>query len=278
MNTADSDPPFHPGTLERATSPLTWVLLIPEAMLGKIAQARRRPPTLLDSLKDNRAALPLLLYLRRLSSEQRTRMLEALNLLVQSMSDGTQNAVTFDWRDLRAANLPGISDLTPCFPIRQISRMKRGLIHVSREAWRLGDLEESELTKITNTSWMRIIPRSVRITTVGNVETLLAACARDRSARGARDAAMVTVLWETQLRICDVVTLSTVDYQSGFLVMGEYCRRLSEAAQFRLSEWQLYRDDFPGPLFVSITRAGDVQMHAMTASAVAWALKRRAAS
>jgi integrase len=243
----------------------------------KLQLVERPRPPLLDSLKDDRATLPLHFYLRKLPSQQRSQMLDALNLLAQWMSNGAQSAITFDWRSLRAADLPRISDLTPCFSTRQISRMKRGLNHVSREACRLSDIEEGELGEIINTSWMRIIPRTGRtgLSSAENFEAVLTACARDKSARGARDAAMITILWETKVKSCDLVTVTLSDLQLGHIVLRGRGRRLSSAAQWRLSEWQRYRGELPGPLFVSITRTGVIQMRAITASTIAWTLRRR---
>jgi site-specific recombinase XerD len=115
---------------------------------------------------------------------------------------------------------------------------------------------------------------------------LFDSCADDPRPQGARDAAMLAVLYGAGLRRAELVGLDLADYDpdSGALAVRGKGRRhrttyVTNGAAEAVGVWLGLRGAEPGPLFVGITRHGrlDPQRARMTGQAVLAMLRRRAA-
>lgn len=116
---------------------------------------------------------------------------------------------------------------------------------------------------------------------------LAAACAADARPQGARDAAMLAVLYGAGLRRAEAVGLTLADYDadSGALQVrgkGRHHRTsyVTNGAAQAMADWLALRGPEPGPLFLGITSAGRIapaDSEHMTGQAVLAMLRRRAA-
>lgn len=111
--------------------------------------------------------------------------------------------------------------------------------------------------------------RKGREITDGELSALMAACAQDESAAGARDAALIALAWSTGARRSELAGLLladvkwTGDDEADVTIRGkgdkdriEYIYNGTAAA---LSDWLAVRGRWPGPLFVSINKSGKIQ-------------------
>jgi site-specific recombinase XerD len=121
-----------------------------------------------------------------------------------------------------------------------------------------------------------------RSLTSGEIMALMEACAADQSPTGARDAALIGVLY-SGLRRAEVVTLDLADFDPETRTLRVKGKRRKErmvpvvnGAALALADWLLIRGTEPGPLFLPTTRGGKVRRHRLTAQTVYDLLRRRA--
>jgi site-specific recombinase XerD len=127
------------------------------------------------------------------------------------------------------------------------------------------------------------IPRG-RALGSGELRAIFETCAKDRSAAGRRDAALLAVLYGSGLRRSEAVTLDLDAYDA---VTGALTIRAGKGQKDRISyasagsrqavaSWIATRGDEPGPLFVPINKGGRIIVRRMTDQAVLYTLQRRA--
>jgi integrase len=118
----------------------------------------------------------------------------------------------------------------------------------------------------------------------GEILALAMACKKDLTPAGARDAALIGVLYSCGLRRAEVVGLDLADYDpdagkiavrrgKGNKERGVY---VSNGAQKALDQWIAVRGSAPGPLFLPINKVGRLDERRMTTQAVYIILKKRA--
>lgn len=147
------------------------------------------------------------------------------------------------------------------------NRMLAALRGVLKEAWQLGLMEADtyhRATAVERVPWY-ISPRG-RVLAPEEIEALFAACDRDGTPAGIRDAALLTVLYAGGLRRSEVVALDVRDYDaaSGALTIRgtrESRERTVYAmggAAHTLGRWITVRGTDRGPLFAPINRGQKV--------------------
>ena len=111
---------------------------------------------------------------------------------------------------------------------------------------------------------------------------LLAVCLDDESLAGARDAAMITLLWCTGMRREEVATARRSDYDPGdrrLLIVGKGGKSravwLDEAAATYLGRWLVATEHVRGPLFSSVDKWEKVGTRHMSKVAIANAIAKR---
>ncbi len=117
----------------------------------------------------------------------------------------------------------------------------------------------------------------------GELAALIEVCAADWGVAGARDAAIIALLYSCGLRREELVVLELNDYdpEMGKLkVRGKRNKErlayvVSGAAE-ALADWLVIRDEWPGPLFVPIRRGGHIQKRWLTTQGVYHILQARA--
>lgn len=118
----------------------------------------------------------------------------------------------------------------------------------------------------------------------GELAALVQACIADDSPAGARDAALIAVLYTCGLRRAEVVALDATDYdpETGELrilhAKGRKQRTvyITNGAKAALEDWLQARGDKPGPLFVQIRKGGHIKPRRLTTQAVYTILQKRA--
>ena len=116
------------------------------------------------------------------------------------------------------------------------------------------------------------------------MKALLGVCSADEAAAGARDAALLALLYGAGLRRSEVVALDVGDCTvgTGMLAVrhgkGNRDRVVyaTNGAALALADWLAVRGVEAGPLFVPVNKGGVVGGHRMSGQAVLYVLRRRA--
>ena len=144
------------------------------------------------------------------------------------------------------------------------NRMLAALRGVFKEAWQLGLMDAEAYHRaaaVESVPWF-ISPRG-RVVSREEIDALYAACDRDSTPAGRRDAALLTVLYAGGLRRSEAVALDIRDYDvsTGALTIRgtresrERTVYATAGAAHALERWLTVRGTEPGPLFVPINRA-----------------------
>src|SRR5206468_11732815 len=154
-----------------------------------------------------------------------------------------------------------------------------------REAWQLGQIgaEDFHCARDVPVVKATTLPRG-RALTRRELRSLFHVCQPDPSPSGARDAALLAVLYGAGLRRSEVVALDLADYEleTGTLTIRRakgqkdrlaYTTTGSRAA---LAAWLQVRGVEPGALFWPVDQAGRMTARRMTSQSVLEILERRA--
>lgn len=159
---------------------------------------------------------------------------------------------------------------------------------VARCAWHLhlGQMSAEDfqrLKAVRSVAGSRLL--AGRALSRSEVAALLDACAGDESAAGARDAALIALLFGGGLRRAEVAALDLDDYDAESNAIrvrgkGDKERRafLSESAAAALNDWIEVRGSKKGALVMPIRKGGKIEQRRMTDLAIYAALLRRAAA
>ncbi len=156
---------------------------------------------------------------------------------------------------------------------------------VLREAWQLGQIGAEDYHRGVNLSAVKAttLPRG-RALTRRELRSLFGVCQQDGRPSGARDAALLAVLYGAGLRRSEVVTLDLADYEleTGTLTVRAgkgrkdriaYATNGSRAA---LTAWLTVRGMDHGALFWPVDQAGRMTARRMTSQSILEILERRA--
>jgi site-specific recombinase XerD len=168
-----------------------------------------------------------------------------------------------------------------------VNKILAAIRGVLREAWRLGLMDAETYERAADIKSVRgeQLPRG-RALGKRELQKLFVASAKDETAAGRRDAALVAVLYGGGLRRSEVVALDVTDYQPetaelrirhGKGQKGRVCYA-TNGAKLALDAWLTARGSEPGPLFWPADGRGRPLVNRrMTDQAVLMLLRRRAA-
>ena len=236
------------------------------------------PPTTLNITSLNPVELtmtlpldqnPAAVYLATLRPTGRRSQHHALDVMAEMVQHG-QTALTLPWSELRYQHTAAIAAALPerGYSPATVKRSLSALRGVLKEAWNLRLMPSEEYQRAINLKAVRgeTLPAG-RALAGSELMKLMEVCWRDFSAAGARDAALIAVLYGAGLRRSEVVKLMLTDWDedTGALAIrgakGNKDRlvylELAGAGQ-TLIDWILVRGTAPGPLFVAIHRSGQV--------------------
>jgi site-specific recombinase XerD len=154
-----------------------------------------------------------------------------------------------------------------------------------KECWRLGYTTADDYRRAADVPTIKAekLPRG-RALASGEVAALMAACSRDSSPAGIRDAALIAVLYGAGLRRAESVGLDISDYsfETGELaIRGGKGRKdrlgyATNGSADALNDWLSIRGGDPGPLFCNVNKGGRIRIRRLTDQAVLHILRKRA--
>jgi site-specific recombinase XerD len=233
-------------------------------------------------LDQNAAAM----YLTSLNSEAgRRTMAQALNVCAGLLSDNA-DALAFTWHELRFQHVNAIrAKLTEVYKPATVNKILAAVRGVLRSAWQAGQMSAEDFHKAASVKGVKgeTLPAG-RELSQGEITALMATCEQDQTNAGARDAAIIALMYSCGLRREEVVTLDLADYEpeSGRLVVRgkgnkERTAWLVNGAARAMSDWLAVRGDDPGALFVAVNKSGRIMSYQnMTPKTIYSMLAKRA--
>jgi integrase len=155
-----------------------------------------------------------------------------------------------------------------------------------KEAWRLGQMNAEDYHRAVDVPAVSgsTLPKG-RCLTPGELHALFDVCAADETPAGARDGALLAVMFGGGLRRAEAVALDVEDYdpETGALtIRGGKGRKdrigyATNGAAEALVDWLAVRGIEPGPLFLPVRKGGEIEPQArrLTPEAIYYMLRRR---
>ncbi|MDP9486909.1 MAG: site-specific integrase [Actinomycetota bacterium] len=236
----------------------------------------RRPP---------RDGHPVVVYLASLSEGSRRAMRASLENIARLLSNGEVDAFGLAWPELRYGHTAFVrSRLSAAYAPATANKMLSALRGVLKECFRLGYMTAEDHARARDLAPVKgsSLPPG-RSLSHGEVRRLFEICSEDnKRRRGARDAALVAVLYGCGLRRGEAAALEISDYDpetAELRVRGGKGRRdrityASEGAADALGAWIAVRGDEEGPLFCPINKGDRIVGRAMTDQAIYNILRR----
>jgi site-specific recombinase XerD len=229
---------------------------------------------------------PAAVYLARLSPGSRRAMRQALDVCAGILTNGEHDARSLRWPNLRYQHTQAIrAALADKYAPASANKILAALRSVLRECWRLGLMSAEDYHRAADLKAVQgeRLPAG-RALSAGELRAVFKACAADASAAGARDAALLAVLYGSGLRRSEAAALDLGDYQPD---TGELSVRTGKGGKQRivylngggkeaLAAWLGHRGTAPGPLFFPVGRAGRIEARQMSAQVCRWVLRKRA--
>lgn len=228
---------------------------------------------------------PADVYIASLALGSRRAMEGALDTIARILTTHQCDRRTMPWSALRYEHTQAVraalaETYTPAMTNKCLSALRGTL----KAAWRLGQIPTDEYSRAVDIPAVRgeTLPRG-RSIPQGEMRVLFRACA-DGTLLGARDAALLAVLYGIGLRRAETVALDLDDYESatGQLTIRngkgnkERLGYATNGSQAALEAWLLLRGDAEGPLFVPVLKGGHLAARRLNNQAVMDVLRRRA--
>lgn len=227
---------------------------------------------------------PAAVYLAGLSASGRRSQRQALNVIAELLTNN-YDAFACDWSAVRFQHTTFIrSQLQEKYAPATTNKMLCALRKTLKAAWQLDQMTAEDYHKAASIGSVNgeTIPAG-RELSAGEIAALLGVCENDPTPAGARDAAVLAVMYASGLRREEIVNLDLDDYnqESGRLVVSGKRRKdrtayLLNGASRALNDWLDVRNLEPGPLFMPINKAGVVQHRRMSTQAIYKLLIKRA--
>jgi site-specific recombinase XerD len=229
---------------------------------------------------------PARVYLARLGEGSRRTMRAALDTMAALLTGNRCDADTLDWARLRYQHTSALrAVLLKRYQPATTNKHLAALRGVLREAWQLGQMTAEDYHRAVNVRVVKAttLPRG-RALTRRELRALFRVCQQDPRPSGARDAALLAVLYGAGLRRSEVVALDLAEYEleTGALTIRAAKGRKDRVAyattgsRGALAAWLRVRGTEPGPLFWPIDQAGRMAPRCMNAQSVFELLQRRA--
>lgn len=227
---------------------------------------------------------PAYVYIARLAPGSRRTMAHALRVIAGLFG---RTVDELDWAALRYQHTGAVrAQLAAGMAPATVNKILAALRGVLKESWRLGLMDAEDYQRAADLPGVRgeRLPRGRALSRL-ELQRLFEACARDPSAMGRRDAAIVGVAYGTGMRRSEVVGLDRADFDPETeqlrIRAGKGCKDrivyVTTGVKSALAAWLAVRGDDPGPLFWPANGRGRPLMHRrMTDAAVRLLLQRRA--
>jgi integrase/recombinase XerC len=230
---------------------------------------------------------PAAVYLASLSEGSRRTMHQALDTIAGLLTGGQIDAFALDWGRMRYQHAAAVRTLlAERYKPATANKMLSALRQVLRHAWKLGQMSAEDYYRARDVEAIRgeTLPAGRDLGT-GEITALMAACERDPTPAGARDAAIIAVMYVTGIRRASVVKLDLADYDSSAGTLRvreakgrkEYLAHIpQDGASRALADWLTVRGNNPGPLFWPVNKGGNMTRRRMSNQAIYNMLLKRA--
>jgi site-specific recombinase XerD len=213
-------------------------------------------------------------------------MRQALDEIANLLTSGRADALTLPWWELRFQHTAAVrSRLSEKYAPATANKMLSALRSVLKTSWKLGLMSAEDYHRAADVGSVKgetlLAGRSI---TAGELVALMDECSRDSSPSGARDAAIIALLYSCGLRRAELVALDLADYnieEGTITVRGKRNKQrlahVVEGARAALEDWLAFRGSEAGPLFLPIRKGGHIQDGRLTTQAIYYILQERAA-
>jgi site-specific recombinase XerD len=227
---------------------------------------------------------PALVYLASLARGSRRTMGQALNTIAGIVASG-QDLTGFPWASLRSQHTAAIrAALIDAYTPATANKMLAALKGTLRAAFTLGQMTAEDYQRAIALKAVRgqALPKG-RALTAGELRTLFTACYQDQAPAGARDAALLAVLYGAALRRSEAVGLDLADYapDNGALTVRagkghkDRLAYVPQGGRVALAAWLEIRGSTPGALFWPVNKGGTLAPRRLSPAAVYRILERR---
>ncbi len=164
------------------------------------------------------------------------------------------------------------------------NKMLAALRGVLQQAWRLGLIHGDDYHRAVDVESVRgeTLPAGRQLS-AGELAALFRVCGDDESPAGARDAAVLAILYGGGLRRSESVSLDLADFnrEDGALrVRGKGSKErlcyATNGSRDAITCWLAVRGDEPGALFCPVNKGGRITIRRMSDQAILGLLKKRA--
>jgi site-specific recombinase XerD len=210
---------------------------------------------------------------------------DALHIMAGLVTGGRCDADNLPWHLLRFQHTQAArAALGARYAPATVNKMLAALRGTLKTAWRLGFMDAEAYHRAADLAPVQgqTLPAG-RLLPPEQLQALFQACADDSRAGGARDAALLAVLFGAGLRRSEVVALDLGDYDriTGALTVlsgkGRKARTAyaTNGSRRALEAWITARGMEPGPLFMPVLRSGKIERRRMVPDSVWHMLARR---
>src|SRR2546427_6062779 len=221
---------------------------------------------------------PAKVFLGRLSAGSRRTMRDALDTIAGLLTSRRCDAETLDWSRLRYQHTAAVrSALAERYASATANKMLSALRGILRECWRLDQMRADDYQRAVDLDTVKgeRLPRG-RALTIGEITALFQTCADDQTSAGARDAAIMALLYGAGVRRSELAALNRDDYDAESGALSIYAGKgnrdrlvyVTNGAQDALEAWLAYRGEVPGALFWPLNKGGATKQRRMTDQAV----------
>ena len=211
-------------------------------------------------------------------------MRAALDTIASILTSDRADAITLPWWELRFQHTAAVrSRLAEKYLSPTVNRMLSALRSVLKTSWKLGQMSAEDYHRAADVGSVKgeTLPAGRSISS-GELSALMDACITDSSPAGARDAAIVALLYSCGLRRAELVALDLEDYdalEGTLIVRGKRNKQrlahVVEGAKDALEDWLASRGSEPGPLFLPVRRGGHIKEGRLTTQAIYYILRER---
>ena len=202
------------------------------------------------------------------------------------LSNGSADAFSFHWADLRFQHTAAIRSklMATSYKPATANRILCAIRGTLKAAWRLGLMSAEDYYRARDIQSVtgETLPAG-RGLQAGELSALLNVCAADPTPAGARDAAIIALMYAAGLRREEVVNLDldSYDQETGQLVVfgkrsKERTAYLTNGAAAAMADWLAIRGSEPGALFLAINKGGRIIPGRMKTQSIYDMLARRA--
>lgn len=219
---------------------------------------------------------PAVVYLAGLGERSRRVQKQSLEVIA-NMLTGNPDILACNWAKLRYQHTQAIrSKLAEQYKPNTANRMLCALRGVLGSAFELEQMKAEHYQRAIRVKSVigETLPAGRELSS-GEISALLANCEKDTSPAGARDAALIALLYACGLRRAEVVSLNLEDYnaEKGTLrVLGKRSKEricyLLNGGSRAMDDWLAIRGNAPGALFWRVLKSGRLVNQRLTTQAI----------